>query len=184
MVKLILGLVADISAGKDTAARYLAEKYGFERHTLSDILRGEARVRGIEPTRGNLKKIATELRAKEGKLALIKRVVEKFKKDKIVVAGIREKEEIEFLKEKFPSKVKILHLTADPRIRFERIKARGRTGDPKTFEEFLEQERKEWSEFDFKTLFKMADYKIENNGTIEDLYRHLDDLVKKIGAVG
>lgn len=181
MGKFILGLVADISAGKDTAARYLAEKHGFERHTLSDILRAEARVRKLTPTRENLVKIVKELRKKEGIHALIRRAIKKSKKDKIVIVGIREKEEIDYLKEKFPGKVKILRLTADPKIRFERIKTRGRTGDPKTFKEFLAQEKREWEEFDFKTLFKMADYKIVNDGTVEELYRELDKALKKLG---
>lgn len=181
MVKLILGLVADISAGKDTVARYLTEKYGFEKHTLSDVIRAEARAKKIKPTRDNLYKLVKKIRAKEGKHALVARIIKKFKKQKIVISGIRELEEIKFLKEKFPGKVKILHLTADPKIRFERVKARGRTGDPKTFKEFLEQEKKENEEFNFKALFKKADYKIKNNGTIEELYKKIDKLIKKLG---
>ena len=50
-MKLIIGVVADISAGKDTVARYLAKKHDFERHTLSDIIRAEARKRKVKPTR-------------------------------------------------------------------------------------------------------------------------------------
>ena len=178
MVKFILGVVADISSGKDTVARYLAEKYGFERHTLSDVLRAEARVRKVKPTRENLYKIVDEIRAKDGKEALVKRVIKKFKRDKIVISGIREKEEIEYLREKFPGKVKILHLTSDAKLRFERIKGRGRTGDPKTFKEFLEQEKREQKKFNFNIIFSMADLKIENKGTIEELYKQIDCLLK------
>ena len=182
MVKLIIGLVADISSGKDTVARYLAEKHGFERHTLSDILRAEARELNKKPTRKNLGKISKILRKKEGKDALIKRLIKKFKKQKIVIAGIREAEEIEFLKKKFPGKIKILHLTADARIRFKRIKERGRTGDPKTFREFRNQEKKEWQEFNFKEIFKLANYKVINNNSVEALYKKIDSVIKKIEA--
>ncbi len=180
MVKIIIGLVADISAGKDTFARYLAEKHGFERHTISDILRGEAAERGLPPIRENLQKLAAEIRKKEGKNALMQRTVKKFKKEKIVISGIREPSEVDFLREKFPGKARIVHLTADPKIRFQRVLARGRTGDPKTYEEFLKQEKTEWKEFDFKTLFKMADYKIENSGAVEELYQKIDKLLKRI----
>lgn len=179
MVKLILGLAADISAGKDTAARYLAEKYGFEKHTISDILRGEARAKKIKPTRENLTKLAQVLRKKEGKHALVKRLIKKFKKEKIVIAGIREPEEVYCLREQFPGKVKLLRLTADAKVRFERIKSRRRTGDPKTLKEFLNQEQKEWKEFNLKKLFKMVDYMIKNNGTIEEMYKKIDSVVKK-----
>jgi len=180
MVKLILGLVADISAGKDTVARYLAEKHNFEKHTLSDVIRAEARAKKLKPTRDNLYKLVREIRKKGGKHALVNRIIKKFKKDKIVIAGIREPEEIDYLKEQFPGKVKILHLTASPKIRFQRIKTRKRTGDPTTFKEFLEQEKKEWKEFNFKALFKMADYKIINDGTLEELYKDIDKVIKKI----
>lgn len=180
MVKIIIGLVADISAGKDTFARYLAEKHGFERHTISDILRGEAAERGLPPIRENLRKIEQELRKKGGRTVLIQRIEKKFKKEKIVISGIRVVDEVSFLREKYPGKAKIVHLTADPKIRFQRVLARCRTGDPKTFEEFLKQEKTEWKEFDFKTLFKMADYKIENNGAVEELYHKIDELLAQV----
>jgi len=180
MVRLIIALAADISAGKDTVARYLSRKYGFEKHTLSDVLRAEARAKKLKPTRENLYKLAKTLRKKEGRHALVKHIIKKFKKQKIVIAGIREPDELKFLRKTFPGKVKLIYLTADPEIRFERIKKRGRTGDPKTFKEFLQQEKKEQKRFNFKTLTRFANYKIVNNGSIKELQAKIDSILKKI----
>ncbi|MBD3262758.1 AAA family ATPase [Candidatus Woesearchaeota archaeon] len=180
MVSLIIGLVADISAGKDTVARYLAEKYSFERFTLSDILREIAKKRNIEPNRENLMKIIRKLREKEGETALVKRAIKRFEKDRVVIAGIRKPEEIVYLRKQFPGKVKIIRLTADAKIRFKRIKKRARIGDPKTLKEFLEQEKKEHKEFDYESIFEMADYTIKNNGTLEELYKKIDSILQSI----
>lgn len=177
MIKLIIGLVADISAGKDTVADYLAKKHGFERFTLADFLREEAKKQGLTPNRENLIKIQDKLNKTEGKDGLVKRALQRATKDKVVVAGIRKKEEIMYLRKQFPSKVKILHLTASPEIRFQRIKKRARIGDPKTFEEFLDQEQNEWEVFPFKEIFEMADLTLENNGTLEELYMHIDQII-------
>ena len=180
MVEKIIAIIADISAGKDTAAKYISEKYKYEHHTVSDILRSIARERKLAPIRKNLSKIADEIRKKEGKDALIIRELKKIKQEKVIFAGIRDIDEIKYLQKNYKKKVIVLYLKADAKVRFERIKARGRTGDPKTFEEFLKMEKAEGKKFKFKQLFKMADYTIENNGTEEEFHKKLDEFMKSV----
>ena len=73
----------------------------------------------------------------------------------------------------------MLHLTAKPEVRFLWIKKRGRTGDPKTFEEFLEQENRDRQKFNLKKTISMADYTIENDSSVDELHNKLDALISK-----
>jgi len=180
MVEKIIAIIADISAGKDTAAKYISEKYDYEHHTISDILRAVARERKLKPTRPNLQGLADEIRKNEGPDALIIRELKKIKKEQVIFAGVRDISEIKYLRKNYPGKVVVFYLKADAKVRFERIKARGRTGDPKTFEEFLKMEKAEGKKFKFKQLFKMADYTIENNGTEEEFHKKLDEFMKSV----
>ena len=58
---MIIGLTGANASGKGEAAGYLKSK-GFAYYSLSDILREEAKLRGIEPSRENLIKLGNELR--------------------------------------------------------------------------------------------------------------------------
>ena len=66
-------------------------------YSLSDVLRGEAKLRNIEPIRENLIKLGNDLRYKEGSGFLAKKVAEKIT-DKSVVDSIRSSAEIEELR--------------------------------------------------------------------------------------
>lgn len=183
MVELVLGIIGEIGAGKDTVARHLTKKYHFKKHVMSDILRAEARVFKLKPTRSNLERISEKLMKKYGHLYLIQKTCKKITKEnpkRAVIDGLRLAFDIEFCKERFGKKFKLAYVTASQRTRFKRMKARGRTGDPKTFAEFQRQDAREFRDFRLKETFRLAHHKISTEGSRPQTFRRVDVLMKKI----
>ena len=128
---MIVGLTGPIAAGKTTAARFL---HGFLYYTYSDILRAEAKKRGIPETRENLQKLGTDL--KKGNPGILSELILSQSKGKDVVAdGIRTTDEIDALRK--AGNAVIIGITADQEIRYKRLLLRQRKGDPSSFQEFL-----------------------------------------------
>ena len=148
--------------------------------TMGDVIRNEAKKRGIEPTGENLGKIAKELREKGGDGVVAEKCVElikQLKDDVIFIDGIRSQFEIDVFRKywKFP----IIATVIDENVRFERLFERGRSDDPKEIEEFRERDKREIG-FGLKDVVDNADYKIENTFSIEILQEETKKLVKEI----
>ena len=148
--------------------------------TMGDVIRNEAKKRGIEPTGENLGKIAKELREKGGDGIVAEKCVELIKqlKDEIIfIDGIRSQFEIDVFRNywKFP----IIATVIDEETRYERLFERGRSDDPKELEEFKERDKREIG-FGLKEVVDKADYKIENSSTIEFLQEETLKLVKEL----
>ncbi|MCX5687163.1 MAG: AAA family ATPase, partial [Candidatus Omnitrophica bacterium] len=75
---MIIGLTGANASGKGEVASYLKSK-SFEYYSLSDILREEAKARGIESSRENLIRLGNELRERNGPSVLADFVIKKIK---------------------------------------------------------------------------------------------------------
>ena len=178
----VLGIIGTTATGKDTAANFL-KKYGFRKIVMSDFLRLEAEAKGIKTTRDNLRKIQHELRKEYGEEYLVSKVIESiltknFSKSRVVIVGLRTPTDVQLVKKKL--KAKIIFMDAKPELRFLRQKARQRTGFKKNFPAFLQEEALENAAFDFHLTKKMADFKIENNGEKEELYKKVKVILRKL----
>ena len=76
----------------------------------------------------------------------------------------------------------LIAVTAPRALRYERAKARGRIGDDVSFEQFSAIEEKEAngkdpSAHNVDGVIAMADYSIENTGTLPDLYKKTEELL-------
>ncbi|MCW1300955.1 MAG: AAA family ATPase [Candidatus Nanoarchaeia archaeon] len=184
-VRKIVGIAGTIGSGKDVVSHYLAQKYGYIEIIMGDLVRDLANELKLEPSRENLLKLQKRYVEQFGREYWGKRAVEKIQSiasEKIVVNGIRRIEDIKVLKQAFINdRVVLLVIDADPKIRFERLVKRGREGDPKNFDQFLLQELAERETFDLEELEKIADYKIENDGSLVELYTRVDEFVNKFG---
>tara|TARA_Y100000310_G_scaffold341089_1_gene439074 strand:- start:14237 stop:14788 length:552 start_codon:yes stop_codon:yes gene_type:complete len=180
---MIIGLTGKNAAGKGEIAEHLKNK-GFAYFSLSDALRDEATKQGLDHSRDNLIKLGTEMRSKFGKGVLAERINEKISgvDGNVVVDSIRHPGEIEELRKN--DGFILIGVHTDSKIRFERLLKRGRAGDSKTFEEFVEHEKREnndeGSGQQLDKCIEMVDKIIESNGTIEEANNDLDSYLDSL----
>ncbi len=174
----IIAVTGLIGSGKDTVAEYIAEKYGYTIIDYANILREMCKNEGLELTRDNLQ----NLRLKYGNTFLAEEVVDRVKKsgkDKILITPLRRSEDYEIPNKELGGIVMIL-VESDDKIRFERLSKRGRENDPKDFEEFQRQAKRDDDIYDFDKTFSYAKYRIQNNGDIDQLKKQIDKIMEEL----
>lgn len=175
---LVIGLTGPNASGKGEAAAYLSRR-GFRVHSLSDVVREEARARGLPPEREHLIRLGNELRARSGAGALAERILSRLEAP-AVVDSIRNPEEVRVLRGALAGFV-LVGLTAPDEIRFRRSRARARPGDPDTLEGFRAREGEENladpARQRLDATLEMADEVVDNSSTLEALHRRLDQVV-------
>lgn len=146
----VIGLAGTNGAGKDTVGHLLAEHHGYLFISVTDLLRNEARRRGLAVERENLRAISAEWRRELGLGVLVDKAVAEFevargKYKGVVMASLRNPGEADRVHDLGGT---MIWIDADPEVRYERVQAnkalRGREGeDDKTFEQFLAEEAAE-----------------------------------------
>ncbi len=164
-------------SGKGKVCKILSDSHGFISYSTSDVFRELTTARGLELTRENIGKTANEIRKEQGKdfaSAYLSQSMD-ISKFNYVIDGCRQVEEILYLQNKYPDQVVVLKVYCDPHIRFDRMKARNRVGDPATFEAFVYADEVELGNvaaanaMNYKACFELARAEVTNNGTPEDL---------------
>ncbi len=167
---VVIGITGRNCAGKDTVAALL-EQRGYERYSLSDVLRAELRTRGEEITRPALIALGNELRAAEGPGTLAIRVRAMMRTERVTLVSVRNPTEVERLRE-IPG-FELWAVDAPVAVRFSRETERGRESLPASLEEFVELEAREnTSDPNAQQLdatFRLADFEIDNDGSLSDL---------------
>jgi len=181
---MIIGLTGGMVCGKRTIAEYLRGK-GFEVLTFSaDVLDVELKKRNIPVTRKAQQDLGNEIRNREGAGGLAKRLIEKMKPGKnYVLDGIRNPGEIiEIRKQK---DFVLIAIDSPQKMRFERIVARDMERDPKTWEEFLKADMRDFDDgivcgLQIGKCMKMADYTISNDCSLDEFRARFDEILEKI----
>lgn len=182
---ILIGLTGENCAGKGTVADYLAKK-GFYYYSLSDVIREELANEGKEITREALIAKGNDLRRNFGSEILAKRTIDKLKPDRnYVIDSIRNPAEAKALLA--TGKMTLVYVTAPAQKRFERMKARRREGDPRSFEAFgiidrMEIEGKDEHGQRLAEVFALAAKKIVNDSEFRELYDLVDGLLSELSA--
>lgn len=184
MAKIILGFVGQIASGKDVSKKYLAEKYGAQSCRFSSILRDVLTRIGVEIKRENLQKISTVLRQNFGEDLLANAIAKdaaNFNSDIVIVDGVRRMTDIVHLNE-LPHFF-LVKIEADPKLRYERMKTRNENvGDAKkSYEDFLKDQDVE-ADKEIPAVMATAKYVLNNDGSLEDLFKQLDKLIAELQA--
>ncbi len=174
----ICAIVGYAGSGKTTAIEAIRD-LGLV-VTMGDVVRNEAKKRNLEPSGKNIGRMAKELREKEGPGIIAEKCVDLIKnKDErvIIVDGVRSISEVNVFRQfwKFP----IIAIIVSEQERFNRLFERGRSDDPKNLNDLKERDKRE-IQFGLKEVIENADYKIQNNSTIEDLKKKTRNLILKI----
>ncbi len=140
--------------------------------TMGDVVRDEVKKRNLEPSGNNIGKIAKELRERNGPSIIAEKCVELIKKMNeqiIFVDGVRSLSEISIFRKywKFP----IIAIIVEEEKRFKHLFERNRSDDPKSLEDLKERDKREIA-FGLDKVLEIADYKIYNNSSIDDLKKN------------
>ncbi|MFA5644071.1 MAG: AAA family ATPase [Patescibacteria group bacterium] len=180
--KIIIGLTGQIACGKGVIKNFLIKEYQASDYRFSTILRDVLTRLHIEQSRENIQKMSTLIRKTFGEDSLANAMSEDIKNDKhhfIVIDGIRRLDDIKHLKE--VAGFFLVSIEADQKIRYQRLIERNENpGDAeKSFADFLKDEQGE-SELEIPKTMQSANFTIDNNGTWDQLWEQIHDLVKKI----
>lgn len=180
---MIIGITGANGSGKDFVGQYLAEKLGWQHFSLSDELRDIARERGLGLDRTTLQKLGNEMREKHGPDYLSQRILARAPKN-FVVTSIRNMSEIMPLKKQ--GGFTLVFVDALLNIRYQRTcGSRDRASESRlSLDEFITEEQREMAGGatgqQLQRVFAMADIKIDNDGTIEELEEKLDRLMREV----
>ena len=170
---MIIGLTGKNGSGKGEAANFLKER-GFHYYSLSDALREEAKKRGQEISRDLLVALGNELREKEGPGSLAERIFAKLDPEKnYVIDSIRHPLEVQVFRRR--SDFTLIRIHAPERLRFERLKQRGRENDPRVWEDFqaleaMEAKSSSKTDQQLDQTIALADLQVDNNGPLKEMH--------------
>ena len=173
----IIALVGLAGSGKSSAVEYLTKK-GFPKIYFGGVIYKAMEEAGIEPTWDNQQKFREEIRQREGKDFVIKRVIKNIRdlinagQNKIVLDGLYTWSEYKILKHEFPGQVVVIAIVTPKHLRYQRmIKRPERPMQPR------EVDQRDWSEIE--NLEKggpiaIADYFIINDSDLTQLHQKID----------
>ncbi len=187
MVKII-GLTGTMGSGKYVIMDHLKQKFNCFYVKISNVLRNEMEKRKGRLDRKTLQDSGDEMRKKYGGYILAKVSIDYLPRNKelIVIDGIRNPGEIDYLRKTFGKDFVLIAVDSQPELRFERLKNRNRSDDPKMWEEFLEMDARDQGidqpEYGQQTrkCMEKADFTIVNNGSLEEFQASIADTVQKI----
>jgi 8-oxo-dGTP diphosphatase len=182
---MIIGIAGTLGSGKGTVVDYLVKKKGFKHYYSTDLLIEILEERGEVVDRDGMNRVANELRASDPSgvpaKTYAKYMAEDGKSD-VILEALHSVPEVNFVKSVGGV---VLGVTADPDIRYERITSRGSVKDNVSKEKFMEQQKREEegsedpNRSNIYNAIKEADYVIENNGSIDDLYEKIEIFLKE-----
>jgi len=176
-MQTVIAIVGKIGAGKDEAAIYLSKKFSWPVFKISDPLKEELKRQGQEINRENLAKLGTKWSREKGDSYLARLALKKHQGN-IILSGPRQLGQIKYLQKH--TKLIIVAITADDKIRFERVIARKSVKEAKDLDRFIREEMANDASNGANQVIKCIDGAhclIDNNSTLEDMYKKLDKII-------
>ncbi len=168
-------------SGKSEVGAMLVEK-GFTEVEMSASIRERMREQGIEVDNVSIREFSVRVRKEYGGDIVSRWTMEsvrKLRSDRVLIVGIRSVDEAEYFETQ--GELMIVLVTAPEEVRFERLKARGRSDDPKTRADFDYREEKE-RQFGMGGIMGRAQYVISNAGTVDQLRMDVGALLERMEA--
>lgn len=186
-MKPVIVIVGYTGAGKEEATKLLVKKE-FVSFSGGDMLRRIAKETNLPPSRENLITIGNALRREMGGDVLmrgVRQLMDRIEGDPrykgVVVDSLRNPMEVEFLQKE--TNAMVVEIAASPETRLDRIITREKLGDPTTLEGLQALDRidhgigQETTGQNIAGCVALADFRIENEGTVQDLERRIDELL-------
>jgi len=182
----ILAVVGMSGSGKSTAIDYLIEKKIPKIYFGGIIYKAMAEA-GIERTEDgeSEKKFREEIREKEGKDFVVKRAIAEAKnliaagQKRIVLDGVYTWSEYKILRKEFPTEMTVVAIVVPKALRRKRLAERPER--PFNAQQAAERDRSEIENLEKGGPIAIADYYVDNSGTIKEFHEKFAALCKEIG---
>lgn len=182
MAKVIIGIAGEIACGKDTVGKYLAEKHGALSLRFSQPLRDILDRMSLDQNRENMAKLSMHLRKGFGEDIFSKIMLAEAKKsdnELVVVDGVRRSFDIVHMETE--EHFFFVYVEASPETRYERLaKRRQNTDDATKTQAQFEKDALLETETQIRDLKERADFVVNNDGTLEELQKQIDEIVAKV----
>ena len=178
----IVAFVGLTGSGKSSAVEYVTKK-GIPKVYFGGIVLDEVKRRGLELTQENEQPIREELREREGKDFVVKRIITQINdlieagQRRIVADGLYTWTEYKALKHEFPGSLIVVAVVTPKKLRKQRLAKREIR--PLTSEEV---DKRDWAEIE--NLEKggpiaIADYFVQNDKGTEELHAKIDAILRE-----
>ena len=184
----ILAVVGMRGSGKSTAIDYLIEKKIPKIYFGGIIYKAMAEA-GIERTEDgeSEKKFREEIREKEGKDFVVKRAIAEAKnliaagQKRIVLDGVYTWSEYKILRKEFPTEMTVVAIVVPKALRRKRLAER--PDRPFNAQQAAERDRSEIENLEKGGPIAIADYYVDNSGTIKEFHEKFAAICKEIGFI-
>ncbi len=181
---MIIGIAGTLGAGKGTVVEHLKTK-GFVHYSSSGILKEILRESGQVESRKNLSHLADELMKKHegGIFHFSHERAQRSGTSNYILEAIHRVSEAEYVRSIGGV---VIGVDADIKVRYARVVQRKEgEKDNVTYEQFLkdaarEDEGETGTGPNIRAVLKMADFIIMNDGSLEELYAHIEEVLQKI----
>jgi len=180
----IIAFVGLAGSGKTSAVEYLTAK-GFPKVYFGGIIYKAMREAGIDITWESQQVFREEIRAKEGKDFVVKRVVKEVHdlvdagQHRIVLDGLYTWSEYKILKHEFPGDMTVVAIVTPKHLRKQRMALRPER--PMTAAEVDERDWTEIENLEKGGPIAIADYYIHNDGNLDFLHEQMDEILEHLG---
>lgn len=177
--KKVLVICGQMGSGKDTVCRIISDVTRVESFSFSTPLKDLLNRLYLSINRENLQNVSTALRECFSQDLLSQVLTQDIKNSKfalILLNGARRVDDLDHIRKEFDTK--IIYIDAKPKIRYGRITQRREKVDDakKTYKEFLKDSKRE-ADLKVHELKNIADHVIQNNSTIHDLKKQVENLL-------
>lgn len=180
----ILAFVGLTGSGKSEAVSYVCDK-GYPKVYFGGVVLGAMKDAGIEWTEANEKKFREEIREREGKDFVVKRIIQQLHdlvdagQRRIVADGIYSWTEYKAMKKEFPGELTVVAVVAPKRIRHHRLTTRPIR--PLTNDEANTRDWAEIENLEKGGPIAIADYFLHNDRDLETFQAEIDGVMREIG---
>jgi len=175
----VIAIVGMPGAGKGFVSEP-ARSRGIPVLVCGDVIREETERRGLPMTPENMGTVMLDIRREEGPAVVAERLIPKIASSKrpvVVIEGVRSMAEVDALRRNRVISIVAVH--ASPRTRYERLHARARSDDPKSWKEFVERDSRELS-VGIGNVIALAEEMLVNEGSIDDLKAASELVILKV----
>lgn len=179
----IIAFVGLTGSGKTEAVNYVVTR-GTPKVYFGGVVLGEMKRAGIAWTEENEKQFREEIRRREGKDFVVKRIIAELHslieagQHRIVADGLYTWTEYKLLKHEFPGELIVVAVVAPKHLRHHRLTLRPIR--PLTIEEANGRDWAEIENLEKGGPIAIADYFIHNDGNIERLHQQIDALIESL----